>query len=251
MRRRNLPYRSLLAFGFLTLLLSGIGLTYAGWSDQLYIESRLTSGSFSAVFEDTGDYRVYIAGPNGEQVSGSADGGQITFQIASHRRSVEITAPDRLLLSELGGQQRFLAVQYPIGLEEESTVRSLRELQPDLNLSAQETLKLETYEAVFRLKDKEYSLPADLAGLETELAFDLYRQVEQVDGQALATVFLKLTPDSLEFLQEANTLQCGVEELPVELTEAITPTGDGSSGQIQGELHVTYRFSVPLYLEQG
>lgn len=235
----------------LAVCLCVIGTGYAAWSRYLSISASVTSGSLNIVFDQSRPYGVEIVNSNGTRAGGAAAGSEISCVLTGAGKQARLSFERTLLLEELADSGRLLMLQYPLMIDENSTVRSVLLYEADLGRPAQEQLEFRPTDVQFTVGGSEYAAPAGLVDFETPLYWDVYRQLAADGDQLVGTIFLKLSAESLQALRDPGQLHLDVSELPEELASYVIPIEDGTSGVLAAEIKVDYSFSVPLFIEQA
>jgi len=229
----------------------GLGVGYGAWTDNLSINTFVSSGSFAVAFDQDRPYSVQVMEISGATVDDPTGANEIDCILEKDGRQARISFNGALLLDELVSGDRFLTLQYPLTIGENSTIKSVTPYQADLTLPSQERVEFTPVSSQLIADGEEYALPDVLEELNVPLFWDVYRQVETDNDQITGTIFLKLSDESIDALQNPTELSIDAAELSEELAKHIALSEGETSGLLQAEIDTNYSFSLALYIEQS
>lgn len=251
MKRKVLPVKPAVIILILAMTMGVFGVSYASWSDYLTVKGVFNTGSLNIVFDSNRPYLVQVTDINGEQAGSSINASEISCILSNDKKQASLSFSRSILLEELAGADRFLKFQYPIDLDPDSTVQSVTDYMADLTLPSQEKAAFTLTGSRLVINGSEYMLPEGMTEENHTIFWEVYRQIETQDEGIVATIFLRLSDESLEVLQNPNDPLLDLAQLPEELKPYVMPYGNGAAGLIPAEIKSSYTVSLPLFIEQG
>ncbi len=232
--------------------MTGVGVTYAGWSDTLTIQTKLTTAVFDMAAKASGEYRVSLVEPGGRT---SVELISVEARTEEDGKSVELLFPEGIPANYL---RKGYALCLSVPLENgKGSFMNIRRYEPDFtNEWGQVTLQAE--EVCLRLDGKIYlaedggfGLGSLLEAYDTPLKLAVYPSFEGEPDAMRGSLYLTLTEESLGALAGLPE----EVEIPAEALE-LAPQGSPvravgeESSETNGVL-VRYRCEVPLVMDQS
>ena len=253
MRTRGLRRSGkLFALMLLAVSMTGVGATYAGWSDTLNIHGKLTTAVFDMAAKASGEYRVSLVEPGGRT---SVDLSGVEARTEKDGKSVELLFSEGIPADYMReGYALCLSVPLENG---KGSFMNIRRYKPDFsNEWGQVTLQTEEIclrlnGAVYLAEDGGSGLGNLLAAYDKPLRMAVCPSFEGEPESMWGSLYLTLTEESLGILAA----------LPAELelsAEALELAPQGSPVRAVGEetaetngILVRYRCEVPLVMDQS
>ncbi len=236
----------------LAVSMTGVGATYASWSDTLNVHTKLTTAVFDMAAKASGEYRVTLVKPDG---STSVELNGVEARTEEDGKSVELLFSEGIPANYL---QEGYALCLSVPLENgKGSFMNIRRYEPDFS-EAWGQVTLQAEEVCLQLSGTVYLAEDGGAGLgnllkayEVPLKLDIYPGFEGEPDAMRGSLYLKLTEESLGDLAELPE----EVEIPAETLESAQP---GSLVQAVGEetaetngILVKYRCEVPLVMDQS
>ncbi len=242
MRRKVV--RGILGVVAVSMLL--MGTVYGEWSDRLHISTQIGTGDFAAEYGDHRDVYVAIVDKLGnyrEEVAADC-------QLSPDGQTLTIVFHESVCMPTLLDEEQMLAIRTPVAFKEDSALKTALLVEPDFKKPSPERLEALPQSASFTVEQERYALPLDYSAWSVPLAFEVYRTVIEENEAYFSIVYLRPAPQEAA-QASANSQAIGISELPTALQERVLSSGDSSgTGRLNGEIQVTYRMDVPVYLEQ-
>lgn len=232
--------------------MTGVGATYAGWSDTLNIHGKLTTAVFDMSAKASGEYRVSLVEP----------GGRTAVELINVEARTEEDGKSVELLFSEGIPADYLREGYALCLSVplengKGSFMNIRRYEPDFsNERGQVTLQVE--EICLRLNGTVYLAEDGGAGLgnllqayDAPLRLAIYPGFEGEPDAMRGSLYLTLTEESLGVLAALPE----EVEIPAEMLE-LAPQGSPvravgeETAETNGVL-VRYRCEVPLVMDQS
>lgn len=238
-RKRRTVRRYFFLSAVLAAGLSGMGVTYAKWSDRLTVRGDFGTGIMDVVYSEEMPCMISLTDGDGAELGEKQEA---KTRILENGKTMEITAPFPLNAEEFSENPDWMVkLEYPIKAGDGGTVNQAELSEADFGQEPEEELVLKPVRTALMASEdtEEYPLPENKAvNLDEELVFHVFRETREEGGTVLAVLYLKMSEESRELLSEFPT-EVELEEEESELL----PT--------QARLVVTYECSVPVYVEQG
>lgn len=276
MRKRRIRFRPLLLSGMVFTVLLCLGTTYAGWTENLSITEKLTTGLMNIVFSDSDDRvcQAEIVSADGKE---SAELSGVTAEVSKSGKKADITVAIPVPLSDLltaGQEDTYIRIEFPLKKGDMATIDQAEAYEADLEQEPQETVTMITSSIYLKTEGMErgVKLSSKQAGkFGKALTFDVWRGLED-DGGLTGVIYLKLDqkgrntvsrfPEELKF-DQGDLPEELAEEIPDEILEddggedgagGGENTGDNSGGGVvsfDASVTVNYKCTVPFFIEQG
>lgn len=240
MNRKRGNIRLLFFFSaVLAVCLSGMGATYAKWSDRLTMRGDFRTGIMDVVYSEEMPCMIGLTDGDGAELGEKQEA---ETQILDNGKTMDITAPFPLSAEEFSeNPDCMIKLEYPIKAGDGGTVNRAELSEADFGQEPEEELVLKPVRIALMAQEdtEEYPLPEnEVPNLDEELVFHVFRETREEGGMVLAVLYLKMSEESRELLSDFPT------ELELEEEESeLLPT--------QARLVVTYECSVQVWVEQG
>jgi len=255
-RKRGLLY---LCLYIVMISMCLMGVSYAGWSGVLDIDSGFTTGSFSTVFQREGcsisitdssdkvvknlnnyDYSINISRENAVNKN---DGTEI-----------ELKTDSSFPFTELNKADRYLRIQIPVKSGKKSTVNHIEATKADFSNPEKEQLEMR-YENVWFSVDgvNRFELPksyVENAGKPLfNLKFNVFRAVKEENNIVYAVIYLGLHPDYWNAMGANVSITIPEDDAAPVMKEGLG--FQGSDITQSGTISIEYKCSIPVFIEQG
>ena len=230
--------------------LVAIGVTYAAWTERLNLTGSVTTGRMNIVYSEKESCSVSILDMDG-MVAEEAHG--IDARVQDDGKTVEITVSDALAAEKILEDSEYLIrLVCPLEAGEDNTVNRVRLSEVDFEQEAAEEAVFEPEHIVFLAEadGEEYELPGDaFNGFGQPLTFDVFREIREQDEIWFGVIYLRLRDESRADIDGFSTDMFFEEwELPTEALDVLED--EEEYGLIHGQIAVTYRCTLPVYIEQ-
>ena len=258
-KRSNLSLPTIVAL-CLTLCLSSFGVTYAGWNEQLQINSDISTSTMN-VFFNSDQYKFYRVGlydtANQQSTELVAGEESISVDLKNKNQMANITIEKALsteILKELTKPGKMLILQYSLDLDAKTKVELSK---ADFDKPLPDTVFLNVKGIVLNVDGSDFVAPKVIWDeYDIPLEFEVYPQLEVKQDQLLATMYLRLINGNdlidLNDLQEFN-LDREIDLSDNELLNHIDGLDMTDLGAVtfSAEVKVSYEIELPIYVEQG
>lgn len=236
----------------LAAAMTGLGATYAGWSDTLHVAGELTTGAFDMAADPSGEYQVSLVTPEGRAF---AELPGVEARTEEDGKSVELSFSAGLPARYLRDGY-YLRLSVPIE-NGGGTFTNIRRYEPDFSKERSriplrvEEICLLADGAVYFAADGAGGLGAALSDFDRPLELAVYPSFEGEPDSMRGNLYLGLTEESLQQLAafpeelrlSAEDLDLALRGRPVQLLKAEDPETTG--------VLVRYRCEVSLDMDQS
>lgn len=248
MRKRFLSTKKVILALILLAGLSGMGMTYSAWSADGIVTTGLYTGNFSIIFSgpEEADYMFAIVDGEGnilEELDADVlieeDGKRVLVQF---RQGL----PVELLI-----QGNYIKLEYPLEAAPDGTVTAVQTAEADLE-SDGERIQMDARSGALLADGNILEGLSVLESFMEPLEFYVYRETAAEPGALNGTMFLKLTEESIEYINGLpETVELGADFIDQELEGSGQETGldEVRMAEDYGVV-VTYSCDILFYLNQ-
>lgn len=184
----------------LVIILLFCGDMYAYYTKVLNISGTIKTGGMNLSFDDTRQVKIGITDSVKKKYSKLSDHSIAVKYLDDGKRTAFIT-PMPLELNVFDGEDSYLTIEYPLAINEDSVVRSLKVVPPVFDRSSVEEIVL---------------LPEEEGA--PELTWEVFREVRTTQDQIIAVVYLRPSEGSNFALEQGQTYTYNVA-LPLYLQQ--------------------------------
>lgn len=241
-RRKKSKAKRLIIFPILLSGMMMLGVSYAAWNSELHIEACMSTGCMNILFygEAKEKYSVELVDKNDKKLPLDAE-----IKIKDEGKKAELRFKKGLPMDKLcQGEQ--ICVKFDmkpdknsIGLVQE---REIRSDEPDekLEMKAERGMLIKESKLFTLRSDSEFMIP---------LEFEVYRGVETKKHRMTGMVYLKLTSESIQKVNELPRAVL-VSEMELEPIANCSLEEEKMAEEIGNGVAVVYSVELPFLVEQ-
>lgn len=241
MKRKNrIPTKRFFIFLILLSSMFMLGVSYAAWTSRLQITSQVTTGNFNLLFADklSGNYSIALVNEY-NQIIEELD---TDIEFLEKEKKLKLLFQSGLPVEELLVGNR-IKIDFSLTAADDNSITGIKKISPDFD-NPSEFVEFTVMDGALVKDEIFYSLPPE-TGFEKSLDFEVYRELNPESNQLHGCIFLQLTPESMELINQfPKTLT------PAELERHPLESEQFANVNIQNGILIIYSCDIPFSVEQ-
>jgi len=218
------------------------GVSYGAWSDTLWLRGLLTTANFSIEFGDKKDIEVYLI--TADSQSNIAYKEKVTEFRSTKNDNENITLTLKSeLINKLKIPGYMLQVKYPLKTSDDSKIKAIKPIMADFS-KPDDTVDVIPGSIKIGIDGEYIGINEDVNESEYEIHFNIYRQIETVNDNNKAVVYL----EAYGFNELSPELSIEYSDLIKILPEYADIPYDNPKIDVQ--LEAEYLLEIPIGAEQ-